>query len=114
MDNIACALHFYAANHKQELRNMAAQALNKGVALFVTEFGTCAADGKGIVDSVETRKWWQFCDDNKLSWCNWSVADKVETASALQPDASTKGGWTEANLTPSGLLVRQEMRSKNQ
>ena len=114
MDNIAYTLHYYAATHKQNLRDIAAKALNKGVALFVTEFGTCAADGKGIVDSVEARKWWQFCDDNKLSWCNWSVADKVETASALSPNASTGGGWTEADITPSGRLVRDEMRAKKE
>lgn len=113
MDNIAYTLHYYAATHKQNLRDIATKALSKGVALFVTEFGTCAADGKGIVDSVESRKWWQFCDDNKLSWCNWSVADKVETASALQPNASADGRWTEADLTPSGRLVRDEMRAKN-
>jgi endoglucanase len=49
-DNIAYTLHFYADTHKHLLRAKAVTALNAGIALFVTEWGTCSADGNGAVN----------------------------------------------------------------
>ena len=112
-DNIAYTLHYYAATHKQALRDKASAALKKNVALMVTEFGTCEASGNGFLDVTESKAWWNFLDDNKISWANWSVADKVESTAALKPGASSTGGWTEDQITPSGKLVREELQSKN-
>lgn len=111
--NLAYSLHFYAATHKQWLRDRAARALSKGVALMVTEFGTTEASGDGFIDVNETRAWWKFLDDNHISWANWSLADKVEASAALKPNAKTTGSWTDAEITTSGLLVRTELRAKN-
>ncbi|MFO7447541.1 MAG: cellulase family glycosylhydrolase [Ignavibacteriaceae bacterium] len=112
-NNITYALHYYAATHKQPYRTKAVTALNRGVALFVSEFGTCESSGAGVLDSNETRTWWNFLDQNKISWCNWSVADKNETASILKPGASPNGGWALSDLTVSGILVRNKIRSYN-
>ena len=46
-NNIAYTLHFYAASHKQWLMNKAQKALDNGVALIVTEWGSVLADGGG-------------------------------------------------------------------
>ena len=108
--NIAYTLHFYAATHKQWLRDTAQSALDGGIALMVTEFGTTEASGNGPVDRDETRKWWNFLDKNHISWCNWSVADKDESSAALKPGASPAGKWPESMISPSGLLVRSEIR----
>lgn len=113
VDNIAYTLHFYATTHKQWLRDIAQTALNNGVALMVTEFGTTEASGNGVIDYDETRKWWQFLDTNRISWCNWSLADKAEASAALKPGASERGGWAPGSLTASGLFVREELRRKN-
>src|SRR5688572_31899114 len=43
--NIAYTLHFYAGTHGQFLRDKAQTALNRGVALFVTEWGSVNANG---------------------------------------------------------------------
>jgi hypothetical protein len=112
-ENIAYTLHFYAATHKQELRNKAVTAMNNGIALFVTEWGTCEATGTGFLDSAEVEKWMNFMESNKLSWCNWSVADKVETSAALKPNVNSTGGWPDSSLTPSGSLVREKIRLYN-
>jgi endoglucanase len=111
--NIAYTLHYYASTHKQSLRNKATLALNKGIALFVTEFGTSEASGNGYLDEAETKTWWNFLDQNKISWSNWSVADKNETSAALMPGASINGGWTDAQISASGKIVRAELRLKN-
>lgn len=111
--NIAYSLHFYSGSHKQSLRDKATKALNNGVALFVTEFGTTDASGNGTVNKEETLIWWKFLDDNKISWCNWSVADKDETSAILKPGANATGKWSNAQLTESGLFVREELKAKN-
>lgn len=111
--NVAYALHFYAATHTQWLRNRAREALNAGIPLFVSEYGTCNSSAQGEINLTEMQEWWQLMDEYKISWCNWSVADKEETASVLKPGASRKGKWKEKDLTPSGLLVREKIREKN-
>lgn len=111
--NIAYTLHFYASTHKQELRSIAQRAMANGVALMVTEYGTCEASGNGFINISEMQTWWRFMDDHKISHCNWSVADKKESASILNVSAKPKGGWTEDDLTRSGKMVREEIRSKN-
>ncbi len=109
-DNIAYALHFYASTHKQALRDKATTALEKGMALMVTEWGASEASGNGVLDRDETAKWIEFMNANELSWCNWSVADLEETSAALKPGADPNGGWSSDVISPSGLLVRQELR----
>ncbi|MDB5051863.1 MAG: glycoside hydrolase family 5 protein [Fibrobacteres bacterium] len=111
--NIAYTMHYYAATHKQALRDKATTALKNGIALMVTEYGTAEATGSGFLDAPESHKWWDFLDQNFISSCNWSVAALGETTAALKPGASAAGGWTAANLSPSGTLVRDEIRAKN-
>jgi endoglucanase len=111
--NTVYTLHYYAASHKQELRDEAKRALDNGVCLFVSEFGTTESSGDGFVDVLESKDWWTFLDQYKISWCNWSVADKQETSAILKMGASPSGGWTEKDLSRSGKLVRAEIIKKN-
>jgi endoglucanase len=112
-DNVAYSLHFYAATHKQSLRDKATTALEKGIALVVTEWGTSEATGDGKLDYEETEKWLDFMDRNSLSWCNWSIADLNETSAALKPGANATGNWLLDDLSPSGVFVRKQLRTKN-
>jgi endoglucanase len=111
--NIAYTLHFYAATHKQPLRDRAQAALDKGAALMVTEWGTSEATGNGKLDAEETQRWQDFMDEHHLSSCNWSVIDQRETSAALMPGAAATGGWTPEMLSPSGKRVREILRAKN-
>jgi endoglucanase len=111
--NIAYTLHFYAASHGQWLRDRADAAMGKGIALFATEWGTCEATGDGRLGYSETADWLSWMDQRGISWANWSIADKAETCSALNGGASSSGGWTAANLSASGTLLRDELRKRN-
>ena len=104
--NIAYALHFYAGTHGDFLRQKAETAMNNGLALMVTEWGTVNADGDGGVDFSSTDQWMAFLDVHGISHCNWSVHDKREGASVLRPNANPNGGWSQSDLTTSGLLVK--------
>lgn len=108
--NLVYSLHFYAATHKGDIRDKALYALGKGIPLFVSEFGTCLASGNGFLDSAETEIWFSFMDEHNLSWCNWSIADKNETASALVPGARYYGQWKQRELTLSGQMIRRKLR----
>ncbi|MFA9391725.1 MAG: glycoside hydrolase family 5 protein [Prolixibacteraceae bacterium] len=112
--NIAYTLHFYAGTHQEELMRIGDKAIENGVCLFVTEYGTTNANGDGPVYPEETQKWYNWMDKHGISHCNWSVADKNESSAALVPKAGKKGGWTEDQIKPSGKLVKAELLKKHQ
>jgi endoglucanase len=109
--NVAYTLHFYAGTHKQGLRNKAVKAMEQGAALFVTEWGTCRADGAGKIDTASTNEWMAFMREWNLSHCNWGIYDKKETASIVLPSAASTGGWSAADLSPSGVFARELVRN---
>jgi len=84
------------------LRDRAQGALDSGIALFVTEWGSI---GYSIIDS-EANEWMEWCFSNKISHCNWAVNDKEEEWSILVPNASTLGGWEPEDLTDAGKLAK--------
>jgi len=109
--NILYALHFYAASHKGELRKKAEYAIETGLPLIISEWGSVTYSGDGKLDKKSTLEWMEFAKTHQLSHLNWSVSDKNETASMFKSGASSDGGWTEKDLTPSGLLVRDIIRN---
>ena len=109
-NNLAYTLHFYAGTHGSNLRNRARTAIRNGLPLMVTEWGTVNANGDGQVDVDSTEEWLTFMSDNNLTHLNWSIHDKVEGASALRSNASPQGGWSDSDLTTSGLYVREIVR----
>ena len=109
--NIAYTLHFYAGSHGQYLRDWATTAINNGIPLFVTEWGSVNASGDGGVNAGETAAWVDFMKKNSISNANWSLNDKAEGSSALVTGASTTGGWSAAQLTASGSLAKSIISS---
>ena len=106
-------LHYYATSHKEDVRRLAETALANNIPIFVTEYGVTDYSGDGAIDVASANTWWNFLDENKISWCNWSIADKDESSAALKPGASGKGKWSENEITESGLMVRAKMKAKN-
>lgn len=106
--NIAYTLHFYAgegAHNAYQQRATAAMAA--GLAVFVTEWGTTGANGLTAPNEASTTSWMNFLRTNSISHCNWVVGDQGEaTASQLLRGASPTGGWTDAQLSSSGKLVK--------
>ena len=100
--NIAYTLHFYTVYHHQWLRDRASAALDDGIAIFVSEWGSI---GYSIVDT-EANNWMTWCFTNKIIHCNWAVNDKEEEWSILVPGASTNGDWNDNDLTEAGKLAK--------
>ncbi|MEO3404681.1 glycoside hydrolase family 5 protein [Mucilaginibacter sp. CAU 1740] len=114
-ENIAYSFHFYASDpyHQEGLRAKADKAIAMGLPLIITEWGVGEASGDGVFDLQKTQTWLKWAETNKLSWTNWNITDKHETTALLKQDAPAYGGWTEANLTPAGIFIRNELRELN-
>lgn len=110
--NIMYTLHYYAATHKQYLRDRGEYALSKGIPLFISESAGMEATGNGPLNEEEWKRWIDWSEKNKISWVTWSVSDKDETCSVLYPSASSEGGWKETDLKQSGILTRQFLRER--
>jgi len=110
-ENIAYSIHFYAESHREKLRDKCKFAVDQGLTLLATEYGTCEATGDGKLNYEETQQWWRFLYTYDIGHFNWSIADKLETAAALLPGASPYGRWPEEALTSSGRFVREFLRT---
>lgn len=110
--NVLYALHFYASTHTDWLRQRLADCYNKGLPVFVSEFGCCDASGNGGNDFEQTRKWLELLDSYGISYMNWNLANKNETSSALREGAAADGNWSENSLSESGKWIRKWFRGE--
>lgn len=110
--HVVYAVHFYAGTHGAWLRTRTLAAIEAGIPVFISESGGSEADGNGENDYDEWSAWFNFLEEQEVGWINWAISDKAgETVSMLRPGAPAMGGWTEADLTPTGVHVRSVLRS---
>jgi endoglucanase len=114
-NNIAYSFHFYASdpNHQERLMGRADKAIKMGLPLMVTEWGVGESNGNGVFDKAKTKTWLNWMEANHLSWANWNITDKEETTAILLPGAPVNGGWTNEQLTPAGIYIRDVLRELN-
>jgi len=112
--NIMYTLHFYAGSHGKELMAKAEYAMDKGLAIFVTEWGTTLNTGDQFRPGM-TMPWLAFMKKHNLSWANWSVSNTGVDSSVLvfNADREGRGGWKEDDLTLSGKFVRKILRNES-
>lgn len=106
-ENIMYTCHFYAGTHTEWLRQRIADC---GLPVFVSEWGTSAADGSGGVYLEESRKWIDFMNEHGISRVNWSLCDKNESSAALVPGADADDGISMDELSESGKFVFEQFK----
>jgi endoglucanase len=111
--NLMYTVHFYAATHKQWLRDKTDEAIKKGLAIFISESAGMESSGNGPLNYEEWQKWIDWMEANQLSWITWSVSDKNETCSVLKTSAASDGKWKESDLKESGIKTREYLRKYN-
>lgn len=111
--NIMYTFHFYAGSHAKKI-SMVRHCVKHGMPVFITEWGTTKDSGDGGVFEKETLKWMDLCEQYNISWANWSINSKGEDSGILQynADKDAKGGWTEKELSKSGIFVRKILRGE--
>lgn len=112
-DNIVYALHFYAGSHKSALRDKARYAIEKGLPLMVTEWGSVNYDGDGAVNRKSSLAWLKLLKENHISHMIWAVSDADEGAAMIKQGGPADGGWTDDQLTVSGKFAREIIRGWN-
>lgn len=111
-DNIMYALHFYAATHKADLRNKMTAAINKGLPVFVTEYGICDASGNGAIDKKEADRWVQTMDEYGVSYIAWNLSNKQESSSIIKSSCSKVSGFKRSELSDEGKWLYDLLRKK--
>lgn len=109
--NLMYAVHFYAATHKDDLRNKVQSALDSGLPVFVSEFGLCDASGNGSIDYDQSDAWFDLIDDKNLSYAAWNISNKAETSSLFDSSCTKKSGFTDDDLSDSGRYIKEKIES---
>ncbi len=103
--NIAYAFHFYAATHKDQLREKLKTANEKGLPVIVTEFSICDASGNGAIDKKEAKAWMKLLKKYKIGRVAWNISNKNETSALIQPSCKKTGKISKKNLSKSGKWI---------
>ena len=109
-DNIIYSVHFYAATHKENLRNKVEAALSSGIPVIISEFGLCDASGSGSIDYDESDAWFDLIEKYNLSYACWSFCNKAETASLISSSCSKTSGFADSELSDSGKYIKKKMQ----
>ncbi|MFZ5985651.1 MAG: carbohydrate-binding domain-containing protein [Bacillota bacterium] len=127
--NTMYTVHFYTGTHKpstvstdwENVMSNARNALENGIAVFATEWGTSEASGNNGPYLAEADVWLDFLNENNISWCNWSLTNKNETSGAFTPfelnkteatklDPGDDKLWEPKELSVSGEYVRARIK----
>ncbi|SHH73374.1 endoglucanase [Fibrobacter sp. UWCM] len=109
--NTAYTLHYYANSHNwsgnydwggESEGSKGEKAMNAGLSVFVSEWGTANSDGNGNPDQSRNKSWQDYMNKHKLSWANWSASYISEGTAAFQNGSSK----TSLQYTTSGNLVK--------
>lgn len=96
------ALHFYAATHKDSLRNKLISAYNQGLPIFVSEFSICEASGNGWNDTGSAGQWMNLLNSYGISYVAWNLSNKAESSSLLNSSCGKTGGFSYDDFSESG------------
>lgn len=109
--NIMYAFHFYADTHRDSYRAKVRAAAEKGLPIFVTEYGICDASGAGAVNRSESAKWMKLLNDYRISSCMWNLSNKSETSAMLKAGCTKTFGWKTSDLSEAGKWFVKMMQS---
>lgn len=128
-ENTMYTVHFYTGSHpaaadssdRENVMSNARYALENGVAVFATEWGTSEANGNNGPYLDEADVWINFLNENNISWANWSLTNKNETSAAFTPfqlgkseatdlDPGADHMWSPKELSISGEYVRARIK----
>lgn len=109
-ENIMYTLHFYAATHTDDLRQKLTGAVERGLPVFISEYGICDASGSGAIDTAQADLWVETLDKYGISYIAWNLSDKEESSAMLKSSCGKNSGFTQEDLSESGRWVYQMLR----
>ena len=109
-DNLLYSLHFYAATHGLEYRNMTERVSQAGLPVFVTEFGVTAASGGLPRDLESADAWIELLEQENISYCMWAFSKVPEACSAIRATVPKYSGFAQEDYTETGLWLLETLR----
>ncbi len=112
-DNLMYTLHFYSASHKQPLRDKAHAAIEKGLPIFVTEYGITASTGNIPYDIEEADVWIDFLEENGISYVMWEFSKTAEGSAAIRSDCLKDRGFERVDLSTAGQWLMDTIEKQS-
>lgn len=112
-DNLMYTLHFYAATHTDSLRQTLIAAVDAGLPVFVSEYGICDASGNGVIDEAQANAWVDVMNQYQISYVMWNLSNKDESSSILVSSCTKTSGFTQEDLSTSGIWLINMLKSQN-
>ena len=112
-DNILYTLHFYAASHGQEVRDMTEAVSRQGLPIFVTEFGITASSGGFPRDTESADLWIDLLERENISYCMWTFSKVNEACSAIRFNVPKYSGFERDDYTETGLWLLDTLEKHN-
>ncbi len=111
-DNIVYTCHFYAATHKDDLRNRVESAVKSGLPVFISEFSICDASGNGAIDYASAKAWKKLINKYKLPYVAWNLSNKNEASALIKSNVKSLSGWKKSQLSATGKWISKMMQGK--
>jgi aryl-phospho-beta-D-glucosidase BglC (GH1 family) len=111
-DNILYTYHFYTGYDRGGYRKSLSYALERNIPVFISEWGLSYEENTKSIDYGKAREFISFLNKNGVGWVNWSLCNKDEEHSAIHSTSESLSGWSEEDLTESGLFVFEMMARK--
>lgn len=109
--NVMYTLHFYAATHKDGIREKLTRALDASVPAFVSECSITDASGNGSIDGESAAAWLELLNGRNVSFVAWSLSNKNETSALIAPSAQATSGWADDDLSDAGRWFKEAIAS---
>lgn len=107
--NIMYTMHFYAATHRDDLRNKLKYALDSDLPVFITEFSICEASGNGAADYSSAQAWFDIINQYGVSYVGWNLSNKAESSALFKPECTKLGAWSDDDLTDTAKWLKSKM-----
>lgn len=113
-DNIMYTVHFYADTHQDELRGIYKDAIATRLPVFVSEFGTCSADGAGAHNAEQSRIWLTMLNENDTSYMMWNISNRDETSASFIPECDNyTGPYADSDLREPAKWYKEWLAAVN-
>ena len=112
-DNVMYTLHFYAASHGQELRELTERLSREGLPIFVTEFGVTSSSGGFPRDLESADLWIELLEREQISYCMWSFSAAPEPCSALRTGLLKYSGFADEDYNATGQWLLDTLARHN-
>ena len=112
-DNILYTLHFYAASHGEEYRAMTEELSEKGLPIFVSEYGVTAANGGQPRDLESADAWIALLERERISYCLRSYSAAPEACSVLRSGVLKHSGFTREDYSATGQWLLDTLAKNN-